>query len=84
MKDVREVAECIEEVIKEYKFSLYQPRQDQQYGFKGFLHVRNTKGFVLYFIMRKYTSVPYIGGISVWHKCAVQVKCSTSISVLYK
>ena len=37
VKDVREVAECIEEVIEEYKFSLYQPRQDQQYGFKGFL-----------------------------------------------
>ena len=27
--------------------------------------VRNTRGFVLYFLMRKYTSVPYIGGISV-------------------
>ena len=30
--------------------------------------VRNTKGFVSYFIMRKYTSVPYIGGISVRYK----------------
>ena len=30
--------------------------------------VRNTRGFVLYFIMRKYTSVPYIGGISVRYK----------------
>ena len=31
-------------------------------------NVRNTRGFVLYFIMRKYTSVPYIGGISVRYK----------------
>ena len=31
-------------------------------------HVRNTRRFVLYFIMREYTSVPYIGGISVWYK----------------
>ena len=30
--------------------------------------VRNTKGFVLYFLMRKYTSMPYIGGISVRYK----------------
>ena len=30
--------------------------------------VRNTKGFVLYFIMRKYTSVPYLEGISVRYK----------------
>ena len=30
--------------------------------------VRNTRGFVLYFLMRKYTSVPYIGGISVRYK----------------
>ena len=30
--------------------------------------VRNTRGFVLYFIMRKYTSVSYIGGISVRYK----------------
>ena len=30
--------------------------------------VRNTVRFVLYFLMRKYTSVPYIGGISVWYK----------------
>ena len=37
-------------------------------------HVRNNRGFVLYFIMRKYTSVPYIGGISVrfkWLYCNV-------------
>ena len=40
--------------------------------------VRNTKGFVLYFLMRKYTSVPYIGSIS------VRYKCNTSTSVLYK
>ena len=33
-----------------------------------FKPVRNTKGFVLYFLMRKYTLVPYIGGISVWYK----------------
>ena len=31
-------------------------------------HVRNTREFVLYFIMRKYTSVSYIGGISVRYK----------------
>ena len=31
-------------------------------------HVRNTRGFVLYFLMRKYISVPYIGGISVRYK----------------
>ena len=31
-------------------------------------HVRNTRRFVLYFLMRKYTSVPYIGGISVRYK----------------
>ena len=30
--------------------------------------VRNTRGFVLYFLMRKYTSVSYIGGISVRYK----------------
>ena len=36
--------------------------------------VRNTGR--LYFLMRKYTSVPYIGGISVRYKykCVVQVK----------
>ena len=31
-------------------------------------HVRNTREFVLYFLMRKYTSVPYIGGINVRYK----------------
>ena len=32
------------------------------------LSVRNTGRFVLYFIMRKYTSVSYIGGLSVQYK----------------
>ena len=40
--------------------------------------VINTKGFILYFLMKECTSVPYIGRIS------VRYKCSTSISVLYK
>ena len=31
-------------------------------------YVRNIRRFVLYFIMREYISVPYIGGISVWYK----------------
>ena len=30
--------------------------------------VRNTRRYVLYFLMRKYTSVPYIRGISVRYK----------------
>ena len=42
--------------------------------------VRNTKGFVLYFHNEKI----YISALYRRHKCAVQVKCSTSISVLYK
>ena len=36
--------------------------------FNSVQDVRNTKGFVLYFLMRKYTPVPYIGGISVRYK----------------
>ena len=45
-----------------------------------FVIVRNTRGFVLYFLMRKYTLVPYIGGISVRYKSSVvQVQvCYTS------
>ena len=35
--------------------------------------------YILYFFMRKYTSVPYIGGISVRYK-----QSSITISVLYK
>ena len=42
--------------------------------------VRNTKGFVLYFHNEKI----YINALYRRHKCAVQIKCSTSISVLYK
>ena len=33
-----------------------------------FWSVRNTRGFVLYFLMKKYTSMPYIEGISVRYK----------------
>ena len=33
-----------------------------------FVFVRNIRGFVLYFIMKKYTLVSYIGGISVRYK----------------
>ena len=32
------------------------------------VNVRNTRGIVLYFIMKEYTSVSYIGGISVRYK----------------
>ena len=48
--------------------------------FVFFVCVRNTRRFVLYFIMRKYTSMSYIRGISVrykWSVVQVQV-CYTS------
>ena len=43
-------------------------------------NVRNTKGFVLYFLNERI----YISALYRRRKCAVQVKCSTSTSVPYK
>ena len=38
------------------------------FSFPDFLPIRNTRRFVLYLIMRKYTIVRYIGGVSVRYK----------------
>ena len=59
-------AERIRETMKDaFKFGskIFFGNMLGPFGF-----VRNTRRYVLYFLMRKYTSVPYIRGISVRYK----------------
>ena len=54
--------EKIKKIILEIKETIWKV------NYKGKKTIKNTRGFVLYFLMKEYTSVPYIGGISVRYK----------------
>ena len=49
-------------------YGVFTQRTQSQLPTAKLFPIRNTRGFVLYFTMKEYTSVPYIGGISVQYK----------------